>query len=64
MVGGSIPAETQTLSIAIYDRMQAFRNGEAAAMAAALLAFSLIAIGIVHLTAKRGRPTRAGGAHR
>ena len=62
MVGGSIPGETQTLSIAIYDRMQAFRNGEAAAMAAALLAFSLLAIGIVHLAAKRGRPTRTDGA--
>ena len=28
MVGGSIPGETQTLSIAIYDRVQAFRNAE------------------------------------
>ncbi len=58
MVGGSIPAETQTLSIAIYDRMQAFRNGEAAAMAAALLAFSFLAIAVVHLAAKRGRQAR------
>lgn len=62
MVGGSIPAETQTLSIAIYDRMQAFRNGEAAAMAAALLAFSFLAIAVVHVAAKRGRLARGVGA--
>lgn len=53
MIGGNIPGETQTLSIAIYDRMQAFRNAEAGAMAAALLAISFLAIAIVHLTARR-----------
>ena len=58
MVGGSIPGETQTLSIAIYDRMQAFRNAEAAAMAAALLAFSFGAIAVVHLAALRERHMR------
>jgi molybdate transport system permease protein len=55
MVGGSIPGETLTLSIAIYDRVQALRNAEAAAMAAGLLAFSLAALAIVHLTAGRRR---------
>jgi molybdate transport system permease protein len=55
MVGGSIPGETLTLSIAIYDRVQAFRNAEAAAMAAALLAFSVAALAIVHLSARRRR---------
>ena len=64
MVGGSIPAETQTLSIAIYDRMQAFRNGEAAAMAAALLTFSFLAIAVVHLAARHSRQARAGGGRR
>lgn len=53
MVGGNIPAETQTLSIAIYDRVQAFRNAEAATMAAALLALSLAALGLVLATARR-----------
>lgn len=52
MVGGNIPAETQTLSIAIYDRVQAFRNAEAAIMAVALLAFSLAALGLVLLSAR------------
>ncbi len=53
LVGGSIPGETQTLSISIYDRVQAFRNAEAAVMAAALLAFAFAALAIVHLAAQR-----------
>jgi molybdate transport system permease protein len=53
LVGGSIPGETQTLSIAIYDRMQAFRNAEAAIMAGALLTFAFTALAIVHLSARR-----------
>lgn len=39
MVAGSIPGKTQTLPLAIYDRVQAFQMGEANALA-------LIAIGI------------------
>ena len=54
MVGGNLPGETQTLAIAIYDRVQAFENSAAAAMAASLLLFSFVAIWIVHLTS-RGR---------
>jgi molybdate transport system permease protein len=53
LVGGSIPGQTQTLSIAIYDRVQAFRNAEAAVMAAALLAFAFAALVIVHLTTRK-----------
>jgi len=53
MMGGSIPGETRVLSIAIYDSVQAFRTGEAAVMSAALLAFSLIAITLVHVLARR-----------
>jgi molybdate transport system permease protein len=60
MVGGSVPGETLTLSIAIYDRVQAFRNAEAAAMAAALLAFSLGALAIVHMSGGRRRRTPDG----
>jgi molybdate transport system permease protein len=48
MVGGSIPGETKTVSIAIYDRMQAFDDQAAGAMSAALLAFSFFAIGAVY----------------
>lgn len=53
MIGGNIPGETQTLSIAIYDRVQAFRNAEAGAMAVVLLLVSFLAVAIVHLTARR-----------
>ena len=53
MIGGSIPGETRVLSIAIYDSVQAFRTDEAAVMSAALLAFSLAAIALVHVLARR-----------
>jgi molybdate transport system permease protein len=44
MVGGNLPGETRTLSIAIYDRMQAFDDGAAGVMAATLLALSVITL--------------------
>jgi molybdate transport system permease protein len=55
MVGGSIPAQTRTLSIAIYDRVQAFDLAAAHVMALALVAFSLLAVGLV-FAADRRRP--------
>jgi molybdate transport system permease protein len=55
MIGGSIPGETRVLSIAIYDSVQAFRTGEAAVMSVALLAFSVVAITLVHVLAHRRR---------
>ena len=53
MVGGSIPGETKTLSIAIYDRVQAFDLAAANTMALALLAFSLLALALVFATDRR-----------
>jgi molybdate transport system permease protein len=47
MVGGAISGETKTLSIAIYDRVQAFDAGGAHVMALALVAFSLLALALV-----------------
>ena len=41
MVGGNIPGETRTLSVAIYDRMQAFDDRAAGIMAATLLAIAI-----------------------
>lgn len=41
MVGGNLPGETRTLSVAIYDRMQAFDDRAAAVMAATLLAVAV-----------------------
>ena len=55
MVGGSIPGETRTLSIAIYDRVQAFDLGAAQTMSLALVACSLVAVALV-FAGDRGRP--------
>ena len=44
MVGGSIPGETKTLSVAIYDRVQSFDDGGAHSMALALVACSMAAL--------------------
>jgi molybdate transport system permease protein len=41
MVGGNLPGETRTLSIAIYDRMQAFDDRSAGVMAATLLVLAV-----------------------
>ena len=55
MVGGSIPGETRTMSIAIYDRVQAFDLAAAHVMALALVACSLVAVALVFAT-DRHRP--------
>ena len=44
MMGGSIPGETKTIAIAIYDRVQAFDLAAADRMALLLLVLSLIAV--------------------
>lgn len=54
MVGGSIGGETRTVSIAIYDRMQAFDDRGAGLMSAALLLVAVSALAIVHVLARRG----------
>ena len=59
MVGGSIPGETKTIAIAIYDRVQAFDEGAAGAMAAVLLAVSMAALGLTGGLSRRvGRRAR------
>lgn len=56
MVGGSIPGETRTIAIAIYDRVQAFDTASAGIMSALLLLLSLIALGITYaLSGRVGR---------
>ena len=47
MVGGSIAGETKTLSIAIYDRVQAFDMASAHVMALVLVLASLVALAFV-----------------
>lgn len=56
MVGGSIPGETKTIAIAIYDRVQAFDDVGAARMSALLLAISLVTIAATfHFSRRVGR---------
>jgi molybdate transport system permease protein len=59
MMGGSIPGETKTIAIAIYDRAQAFDLKSADQMALLLLVFSLAAVAASYfatarLTRRRG----------
>ncbi|NVO23261.1 molybdate ABC transporter permease subunit [Donghicola mangrovi] len=56
MVGGSIPGETRTIAIAIYDRVQAFDYAGAGAMSAVLVGISLFTIAVTYaLSARVGR---------
>jgi len=53
MVGGNIPGETQTIAIAIYDRVQSFDHGAAGTMSLALLLISLATIAVSYGLADR-----------
>ncbi|MDD7970667.1 molybdate ABC transporter permease subunit [Roseinatronobacter alkalisoli] len=56
MVGGSIPGETKTIAIAIYDRVQGFDDRGAAVMSAVLVAISLFTISVTYwLSSRIGR---------
>lgn len=48
MVAGNIPGRTQTLSIAVYDAVQADRIAEANFMAAVLTIFTIVILYLVH----------------
>jgi molybdate transport system permease protein len=53
MVGGNIAGQTRTLSIAIYDRVQAFDNTGAQQMSLLLVALSLAALALVFALNRR-----------
>jgi molybdate transport system permease protein len=53
MIGGSIPGETKTIAIAIYDRVQAFDLASADRMALLLLMLSLLAVGATFFASAR-----------
>jgi molybdate transport system permease protein len=59
MVGGNLPGETRTLSIAIYDRMQAFDDRSAGVMAATLLVIAVVTLMATTMLARRVGPRRA-----
>jgi molybdate transport system permease protein len=54
MVGGNIPGETRTVSIAVYDAVQAFDYATAGRTALLLLAFSLVVLTATY-SLQRGR---------
>ncbi|MBE0414424.1 molybdate ABC transporter permease subunit [Yoonia sp.] len=56
MVGGSIPGETKTIAISIYDRVQGFDDKGAAIMSAVLVTISLFTIALtLWLSSRVGR---------
>jgi len=59
MVGGNLPGQTRTLSVAIYDRMQAFDDRSAGVMAATLLAISVVTLMATTALSRRVNPHRA-----
>ncbi len=54
MVGGNIPGETRTVSIAVYDSVQAFDYATAGRTSLALLAFSLVVLTVTYALQRRG----------
>lgn len=56
MVGGSIPGETRTIAISIYDRTQAFDTTAAGLMSAVLLMISLLSISLSYRLTRRIEP--------
>ena len=54
MVGGNIPGSTQTISIAIYDEVQALDYAAAARTSALLLVFSFVVLALVYGFNKHG----------
>ncbi len=55
MVGGSIPGETRTLALSIYDRVQGFDMPGANSMALVLMAISLATVSMTFVLSQRGR---------
>lgn len=54
MVGGNIPGVTRTISIAIYDEVQAVNYSGAAMASLVLLASSFVALSVTHLLNRKG----------
>ncbi len=59
MVGGNIPGRTRTISIALYDHVEALRYDEAHALAAGLIALSFAVLLLVYALNRR-YPVHAG----
>jgi molybdate transport system permease protein len=61
MIGGNIPGETQVLSIAIYDHVEALEYGSAHWLSAALLLFSFVVLFLVYRMNQRRHERGIGG---
>ncbi|MDO9459117.1 MAG: ABC transporter permease subunit, partial [Alphaproteobacteria bacterium] len=59
MIGGSIPGETKTVSISIFDYVETMQWGAAHALSAGMLVFSFVVILITMLIAKRAGSPRS-----
>lgn len=58
MVGGNLPGETRTMSVAIYDRMQAFDDRSAGLMAATLLLVAVVTLMTTTMLSRQVRGRR------
>jgi len=58
MIGGNLPGETRTLSVAIYDRMNAFDDRSAGVMAATLLVAAVATLTLTTALSRRVVPRR------
>lgn len=56
MVGGNIAGQTRTVSIAIYDSVQAFDYATAGRTSLVLLVFSLVVLTLIYTLQRRGAP--------
>jgi molybdate transport system permease protein len=56
MVGGNLPGQTRTASIAVYDRLQALDYASAGRTSLVLLAFSMVVLVATYALPRRGRP--------
>ncbi len=59
MVGGSIPGETRTIAISIYDSVQSFDMQAAGVMSAVLLVLCLVTLATTNALARRRRNAHA-----
>ena len=61
MIGGSIPGVTRTVSISIYDDVQALDYESAAALALPLLVASFLVLAVMYTVARRRIEWPVGG---
>ena len=64
MIGGNIPGVTRTLSIDVYDQVQALNYSSAASTSAMLLVISFVILSIVYALNRKGWFFAADRRHR